>query len=106
MSFSLRRTSELSFTAASGDAIDFRIEVFERDELSASGRRFRVRVWRYELVRLRLPFRDAESANAAHSTVLVLCDQFDGFEHDGESPDDAASACIAMMKRQFGIEAE
>ena len=50
----LRQTRELSFTAADGQSLDFRIEVFEHDEAPADESRFRVRVWIYELVRLPL----------------------------------------------------
>jgi hypothetical protein len=94
----LRQTRELSFTAADGQTIDFRIEVFEHDEAPVDESRFRVRVWIYELVRLPLPFSGATGEDYTDSTVLVLSDQFDGFEHHGGTADAAAGACMAMMR--------
>jgi hypothetical protein len=102
MQLLLRQTRELSFTAADGEPIDFRIEVFEHDEAPVDESRFRVRVWVYELVRLHVPFSRSAGEDYTDSTVLVLSDLFDGFEHHGGTVDIAADACIAMMRERLG----
>ena len=97
----LRQTRELSFTAADGQSLDFRIEVFEHDEAPADESRFRVRVWIYELVRLPLIPLGSAGGDYTDDTVLVISDSFDGFEHHGGTADSAADACIAMMKERL-----
>lgn len=90
--------------AANGEAIEFRLEVFEQDEAVAGGSRFRVRVWIYELVRLPLIPLGSAGGDYTDATVLVISDSFDGFEHHGGTADSAADACIALMRERLGVQ--
>ena len=100
----LRQTRELSFTAADGQSLDFRIEVFEHDEAPADESRFRVRVWIYELVRLPLIPLGSAGGDYTDDTVLVISDSLDGFEHHGGTADSAADACMTLMRERLGVQ--
>jgi hypothetical protein len=97
----LRQTRELSVETSGGQLLEFRIEVFERSTAVAAENQFRIRVWRYELVRLSSSLIGQAKGDCFDATLLVLSDLFDGFEYRTGTPDEAAEACIAMMKEHL-----
>ena len=103
MDLLLRQTRELSFETSGGPPLEFRIEVFERSSAEAMQSRFKVRVWVHELVRLSSPFNKEVEGGHFDATVLVLSDLFDGLEYAVETPDEAAEACIARIRKQLTV---
>lgn len=101
MSWTQAVTKEFSLPAAASDALQFRIDVFVGPQGDEARRLFRLRVWRYETVRLQ-PLSDTALGSVFDHTILVADDMFDPMEIVASSAEEAYDAGKARILIQCG----
>jgi hypothetical protein len=107
--WTLLRTTETEITAANGETLEFRFELFGRDverhdAESGALRRFRVRAFRYDTFRIQPLPPGSQEQQFADYALLVADSTFDGTVITAESIDEAMSKVLSQVERQLSLE--